>query len=228
MNLDPRSEAWAIPQFRCPSGNCTWGPVNILSAEHRCIDITSHLQRFCNRSDIRPGDGGVGTNCRLGLPDGPHLRFNSDSGLGTVFTISSRLPSNFGPSFRATEKFPLATTRYIRATGIDLSRGMWGINLSNSTKWVAKECLLSLCTRRVSSTVTNGEYRESEHAIDDSTKAGRSKAWSAWMDWTTKPLGGMPPLVAPNGEPEFRPHGDSLQIALQPPVSKLMGESEAP
>lgn len=216
MNLDPRSEAWAIPQFQCPSGNCTWGPVDILSAEHTCTDMTSELQLYCNRSESKPGLGGVSTNCKLWLPGGPHLRYRSspDIGLGTVFTISNQLRL-VARSTPKTDKFPLAITRYIKAR-IDLSRGMWGIKFSNSTKWIAKECSLSLCTRRISSTVINSEYHEIEHDIDDSTRADPAKTWSRWMDWAWKDQSDLPALLAPNGEREF-PGTDFLSVALQPP-----------
>jgi hypothetical protein len=213
MNLDPRSKTWAIPQYNCPTGNCTWDPVDVLSADHSCTDLTQELQLYCNNSESRPGLGGINTNCKLSLPTGPHVRFRSNSGFGTLFTSATYLGD--APKPNNTKSFPLARIRYIRATGIDMLDGALKIHLSNATKWIAGECSLNLCTRRISSTVTNGEYREVEHDVHD-----HSTTWSKWMDWSQKTNTSF--LLSPNGQIEFKgwntyEGGDSMYVAFQPP-----------
>ena len=214
MNLDPRSKTWAIPQYHCPTGNCTWDPVDVLSADYSCTDLTQDLQLYCNKSKSRPGLGGISTDCRLSLPTGPHVRFRSNSGFGTLFTSATYL-GGAAPNPNTTKGFPSLKIRYIRATGIDLLHGALAIHLSNETKWVAGECTLHVCTRRVSSTVTNGEYHEVEHAVHE-----HSITWSKWMDWSSKMNTSF--LLSPNGQMEFEEWnlhggGDWMYVTFQPP-----------
>ncbi|KAL4959764.1 DUF3176 domain-containing protein [Aspergillus stella-maris] len=65
MNNDPE-RPWSTPQYTCPSGNCTWGPVAALEARAVCADITSFLSESCHESQL---EGGMRTqNCTTSLP----------------------------------------------------------------------------------------------------------------------------------------------------------------
>ena len=159
-NLDA-AESYSIPHFLCPSSNCTWDPVDILSANYECMDVSSNLEYYCNKSDVVVSWGGIDTDCKVSLPAGPvsalgvghlqktmatcscrietrighelsnpqHVRYSRYSHMGTVFALTTT-----GVSFGKNQtRIPLIKSRYIRARNVDVTRGFWGVNLTEST-----------------------------------------------------------------------------------------------
>ncbi|CEL07066.1 hypothetical protein ASPCAL10231 [Aspergillus calidoustus] len=60
------SRPWAIPQYTCPSGNCTWDPVASLAVRALCADISSSIQKSCTTHDDT--DTGIPfNNCTVSL-----------------------------------------------------------------------------------------------------------------------------------------------------------------
>ena len=202
LNLDAAA-AWSVPQYNCASGNCTWEPIDFLSAGYYCTDLTSNLELYCNESDRKVSFGGLATECEVSLPRGPHLRFSRTPFTGgTIFTMATKIGHGLAGPYSANEneKFPLAKTRYIRAMDVNVKAGPMNIHLSNSTKWTAKECVLYPGVRRVSTRVSNGKYNDLEHDIYDE-KTGRSvKIWSAWQNFFN-----------------YKVVDDALFVGLQPP-----------
>ena len=198
-----------MPKYSCASGNCTWQPVDFLSAGYYCTDITPNLELYCNKSDVKVSFGGIATECEVSLPEGPHLRYSrADKRGGTLFTMATKIAYN--PNEH--EKFPLIKTRYIRAMDINIKRGALWIHFSDSTKWTAKECIVYPGVRRVSTVVSNGKYREIEHDIYDGRTGHSTKIWSDWQNFYNH--NNLLPQVVHELFPE---RVDSMYIGLQPP-----------
>ncbi|KAJ5245478.1 hypothetical protein N7489_005574 [Penicillium chrysogenum] len=62
-----RQKPWAIPQYFCSSGNCTWDAITSLEARALCANITEHLEKSC-RKTTENVDGEV-TECNISLPN---------------------------------------------------------------------------------------------------------------------------------------------------------------
>jgi hypothetical protein len=110
------------------------------------------------------------------------------------------------------EKFPLVKTRYIRAMDVNIEGGAYEIHFSNSTKWTAKECVVYPGVRRVSTIVSNGEYKEIEHDIYDGRTGRSTKIWSDWQNFFNHNN------LLPQAIHELFPESsDSVYVGLQPP-----------
>lgn len=66
MNSDSQ-KPWSIPQYSCPSANCTWPPAASLDAYALCTDITHELVTACHETGPDERIEGI-TNCTITLP----------------------------------------------------------------------------------------------------------------------------------------------------------------
>ncbi|RDW68808.1 DUF3176 domain-containing protein [Aspergillus mulundensis] len=62
-----RAKPWSIPQYICPSANCTWAPIASLEAVALCSNITTRLSMSCIAIPENTSYAGM-TNCTVSLP----------------------------------------------------------------------------------------------------------------------------------------------------------------
>lgn len=220
LNLD-RSESWAIPQYSCPSGNCTWDPIIVLAASYNCTDLTSQLTVKCGKNFSGHGVKNLNTNCEVSLPQGPQLRYSSHHHMGSVFTMGSRFLTVMGTD--KYPQYPFFKVRSIRAN-IDFRVYEQIMSLSQSTEWLAKECIVSPGVSRISSMVVNGKYKEVKHDFYDSSRHKSTDFWSTWENFS--PHSGIfnnTHIPSPEIRHMFPSRGkgsswgDSFYIGFQPP-----------
>ncbi|KAI9375755.1 hypothetical protein BJX61DRAFT_78033 [Aspergillus egyptiacus] len=66
LNNDPQ-KPWSIPQYSCPSGNCTWDPIVSLEARALCANVTNFLSLSCGPTPVPNGQRDTAT-CTFSLP----------------------------------------------------------------------------------------------------------------------------------------------------------------
>jgi hypothetical protein len=162
LDIDPR-QRWAISQYRCDTGNCSWPAVPTLVARHTCKDISPQLVLSkipLNSSDDPP-------TYQIGVPGGPLLIFATRG-------VSSNTPMAIAPSefyeylgsIRRQSPFnvdlQLLNVTYVLARGSQTTN-MSGANLVNlSSDFVATQCSLRICVQHIGAEKRDGQYAEVE------------------------------------------------------------------
>ncbi|KAL5342254.1 hypothetical protein BJX70DRAFT_410909 [Aspergillus crustosus] len=217
-----RQGPWSLPQYSCPSGNCTWGPIVSLEARALCADITSHIIRNCSEVPDTPqylNRGLVGeTNCTLTIP-GSELR-------GYYIPISETAwlewrgflvqPTN-APNALVYKNATAAVWQYLTPTMEIGTR-----RIPPNTTWAATECSIEPIIRSFRPTVRQTEY--SDETLD---------VWIKYENRTTpssaynfKPPWGPERGLQPNQtfEYSFLSHVALVQF-LQTILSGYLGQS---
>ncbi|KAK3903176.1 hypothetical protein C8A05DRAFT_43556 [Staphylotrichum tortipilum] len=174
----PTQEALLQPRLNCPTGNCTWAPFSTLGFCSTCADLSSQLNRTCETHTLSDNVTAAqactvafpGENKPLSLFYLADLDFPGSS---TYMVLNSTLPANSIALRNIT--WPQTIYQSIRAVVPPLQLGGTqnpyleaGGELANSgvhvlhvnTRFIASECALSPCVRRVQPSVAGGEYHE--------------------------------------------------------------------
>ena len=165
FNSDP-THSWAIPQYTCPTGNCTWDPVATLGIRTVCSNISSQLKTTCSYNTTT-----LTENCTVAL--------NSLSVYYETYTPGVEM-TDFGYLMAVGTDMDSAgapTITYILASGTNNSPEMGGdeiLNVSNNTQWIATECSLEPAVLSFQASVTEGVYSEIQlaewtNSTDDNT-----------------------------------------------------------
>ena len=153
--MDP-SKPWSIPQYTCPTGNCTWDPVPSLAVRALCSDVTSSLKETCEHHNDTTS-GLTVTNCTLALQNGASVYHTK----GTQILNSIALMVNITKEPISFHGFPLPVIQRIEAVEANSVNGteVAGVILENPT-YVATECTLEPIVRSVRASVTRSRYKE--------------------------------------------------------------------
>jgi hypothetical protein len=183
LNNDPQ-KPWAIPQYSCPSGNCTWDPVAALEARALCANITSLLSKSC----IKPEDNFGSTNCTLSLPgnqtqgsyigpdDGHNLHSGSEENM--IF-VSNGVDTPVAKSNRANTT--LGVVQFI-ARQRDIPPDWLHEMVSSTDGFEATECTIIPVVRSFRPSVENNVYKEETLATWDQSSLIRGDKLVAHYD----------------------------------------------
>ncbi|KAJ6031575.1 hypothetical protein N7540_002307 [Penicillium herquei] len=170
FNTNP-SQPWAVPQYTCPTGNCTWDPIATVEIRALCSNVTSDLTTTCLAVS------NTTTNCTVSLGSGVALRYLTTGGYAQpmiVETVSTQGLYANSETFYKNSTFPVI--QYIMAMGSNdnpLAGGGISTEIGNTTQFVATECALQPVVRSINSSVTMGVYEEKYlaewPALDDTT-----------------------------------------------------------
>lgn len=153
--MDP-SKPWSIPQYTCPTGNCTWEPVPSLAVRALCFDVTSSLKETCEHYKDTTS-GLTVTNCTLALQNGSSVYHTK----GTQGSDSIALMVNITKEPIAFHGSPLPAIQRIEAVEANTVDGteVASVIIDNPT-YVATECTLEPIVRSVRASVTRSRYKE--------------------------------------------------------------------
>ncbi|KAJ6171363.1 hypothetical protein N7470_000430 [Penicillium chermesinum] len=155
FNTDP-AQPWAVPQYTCPTGNCTWDPIATLEIRALCSDLTSSLSTSCTQ-------GQRYTNCTVSLDSGVALWYLTSGGAARPRVIN--VLSGSSKTFYKNSSFPVI--QYILAKGSNDNPSVGGgisTEIGDNTQFVATECVLQPGIRSFRSTVIMGKYQETRLA----------------------------------------------------------------
>ncbi|KAL4922035.1 hypothetical protein BDW62DRAFT_76721 [Aspergillus aurantiobrunneus] len=165
LNNDPQ-KPWAIPQYSCPSGNCTWDPVVALEARALCADITSLLSE-ARCTEPPSSDTNIGsTNCTISLPGnhtqasfpGPDHAYSLNTGdEEQAIFVSNVVDEPVAESNRANTT--LGVVQFI-ARQTDISTDWYSKYLSAQNAYEATECAIVPVVRSFRPSVENNVYKE--------------------------------------------------------------------
>lgn len=176
------SRSWAIPQYLCSSGNCTWDPVATLGARSLCSDVSSHLSLTCHNESILLSDDPV-TNCTVVLP-GNNLTasFIPQTFIGTPLVLSNLEMLGSLTHHGTPLVYKNATIPPIQFIAPDSMMDQpW--TLENG--WKAVECSLELVVRSLHTEVVNGVFHEKTLATwtNASLMVGDNPDWYFCPTW---------------------------------------------
>ncbi|KAJ0425689.1 hypothetical protein BJY00DRAFT_307835 [Aspergillus carlsbadensis] len=166
LNND-QNKPWSIPQYSCPSANCTWDPIASLETRALCTDVTDRVNMTCSVITDESSGFAEYPNCTLnllgsdltawlvpdngstiamkgfvaqGLGDGDGVVYNSNSSLGIVQYLAPK----------TTDRGPDA---------------YWYVPPTPDTKWFATECAIEPLVRAFRPSVRQNVYSDETLAI---------------------------------------------------------------
>ncbi|OQE05038.1 hypothetical protein PENVUL_c027G05686 [Penicillium vulpinum] len=153
------AKPWAIPQYTCTSGNCTWNPITALEIAASCANITDHLKYKCTviPTFYKGMNYGEESNCSVYLPDedsnepadGLFAEFVTNTREGTAVAVGS---GGKGVFFEDPFIVPIHLIAADNMLDIKL--------FTTQTRWQAMECTTSPIVRSFRPAVTRGVYNE--------------------------------------------------------------------
>ncbi|KAK6814647.1 hypothetical protein RU639_009324 [Aspergillus parasiticus] len=157
FSTDP-SRPWAIPQYTCPSGNCTWDPVASLAVRALCTDITSSIQQSC----IAHNDTGAMEmpykNCTVSLPHDGAAAFYA-GGIHTE-AIALQVKPVTEPVVYTKHNTLLVIQRIEARAAVPEAGHYMAQDIRDDGRYVATECALELVVRSVQAQVSGSVYSE--------------------------------------------------------------------
>ncbi|KAL3480062.1 hypothetical protein BJX99DRAFT_244514 [Aspergillus californicus] len=159
FNTDPQ-KPWAIPQYSCPSANCTWAPAAALEARSLCANITNHLSYSCRVMDADEES----TNCTVRLPSSNltawYVRSGDSLPFMKGFTVGGVAQSSEAVIYK---NFTTTAIQYIAPR---LSGNWWAVGVpSSETTWEATECTIEPIVRSFRASVHNNIYSDETLAV---------------------------------------------------------------
>ncbi|PWY75190.1 hypothetical protein BO94DRAFT_568556 [Aspergillus sclerotioniger CBS 115572] len=154
---------WAVPQYTCPTGNCTWDAMASLGFESRCTNITSYLHRNCTSLSDTNSTNNALYNCSISLPSNLGLWYIANGDAATLSVIAPESPE-VGLGYRGT---PFEVVQYILAAGTNANgTGGSGISstLTETSLFTATECALVPIVQLFNASVSLSVYQESQIA----------------------------------------------------------------
>ncbi|KAK3291640.1 uncharacterized protein B0H64DRAFT_435938 [Chaetomium fimeti] len=182
----PTQEVLTQPRFNCPTGNCTWAPFSTLGFCSTCVDLSSQLKRTCKTVSSSDNTTTAQT-CTVAFPgereplslwyvadpdfDGAseYMVLNSTLAANSTALTNITWPSTIYQSIRAvvpTDELGGTRNPYLEADGTMANNGIH--ILKNDTRFIASECAITSCVRRIQASVTRGIY--SETILDTTTQ----------------------------------------------------------
>ncbi|KAJ5479208.1 hypothetical protein N7530_004717 [Penicillium desertorum] len=153
FSTDPR-RPWAIPQYMCPTGNCTWDPIASLAVRAICSNVTSSIKKRCERLDDSTGI--PYDNCTVSLPNGASAYY---AGGYATDAIALQVQSSSQPIV-----YTNATLPVIQRIEAVVASGEEGWNMASAiredARYVATECSLEPIVRSVKASVNSSVYSE--------------------------------------------------------------------
>ncbi|KAE8143438.1 hypothetical protein BDV38DRAFT_277459 [Aspergillus pseudotamarii] len=177
FNTNP-AQPWAVPQYTCSTGNCTWAPMATVEIRALCSNLTSTLSTSCT-------DGPGFTNCTVSLNSGVALWYLTGGGFARPMVINT--VSGSSKTFYKNSTFPVI--QYILAIGSNDNPAVGGgisTQIGKSTQFVATECALQPTVRSFQSSVIMGVYHETQLAewpVLNDTVENLSFAYSFTPPW---------------------------------------------
>jgi hypothetical protein len=176
FNADPE-KPWSIPQYSCPSANCTWPPAVALEVRALCANITDHLTYSCYEMD-ESDQPAVRTNCTVLLPSSnlaaSYVRYEDALLWMRGFMVQAVANSSEAVVYKN------YTTSAIQYIAPRLSGEWWGVNPPpGNTTWEATECTIEPIVRSFRAAVHNNVY--SEETLD---------VWNTYTESTDPQLAG--------------------------------------
>jgi hypothetical protein len=162
FNLDP-SQPWAMPQYTCPTGNCTWDALASLEISASCSNVTSELKTTCFETKDWWNNTWVSIpNCTVSLNSGVALWYLPSGGNAQPVVMETLVASS--NTTHKTSEFPVI--QYIMANGSNLKpeAGAIHMEIDNNTQFIATECVLQPLVRSFKALVNMGVYQERQLA----------------------------------------------------------------
>ncbi|KAL4915650.1 hypothetical protein BDW62DRAFT_219218 [Aspergillus aurantiobrunneus] len=150
-----RGRPWAIPQYMCPTGNCTWDPIASLAVRALCANVTSSLEESCER--FEDSSSGVPyNNCTVSLPNGTSAYY---AGGDKTQAIALQVQPPSQPIVYTNATLPVI--QRIEAVVASGKEG-WYIasEVRDDPRYVATECSLEPIVRSVRASVNSSVYEE--------------------------------------------------------------------
>ncbi|KAJ5394216.1 uncharacterized protein N7487_011857 [Penicillium crustosum] len=174
---------WAIPQYMCPTGNCTWDPIASLAVRALCSDVTSSIKKTCEHIDSpdAPYD-----NCTVSLPNGASAYY-ADGYKAAAIALQVQPSSQPVVYINAT----LPVIQRIQAV-VPRTKEGWNIAsyIRDHPRYVATECSLEPVVRSVRAYVNSSVYNETTLAEWPKAEAWKDKTksnygYSLLPDWNS-------------------------------------------
>ncbi|KAJ0165865.1 hypothetical protein CTA2_9699 [Colletotrichum tanaceti] len=131
---------WLSLPVNCQTGNCTWEPFETLGVCNTCVDMSEFMVRSCEDDSAPEGDM---TECGWSVPVGAKLKTHAD-----VFSMTPIFPQGLGD-------MSYSTIMKLVFMGSENQGGTAG----HLAPW-ARQCTLQACVQTLSSSVVNGELKE--------------------------------------------------------------------
>ncbi|KAK1579917.1 uncharacterized protein LY79DRAFT_521731 [Colletotrichum navitas] len=131
---------WLSLPVNCQTGNCTWEPFETLGVCNSCVDITEFMTRTCEDGSMPEGNL---TECGWSVPLGAKLKTHAE-----VFSMTPIFPRGLGD-------MSYSTIMKLVFMGTENQEGVAG----DLAPW-ARQCTLQACVQTVSSSIVNGELKE--------------------------------------------------------------------
>ncbi|KAL4742967.1 hypothetical protein BDV11DRAFT_216176 [Aspergillus similis] len=187
FSTDP-SRPWAIPQYTCPSGNCTWDPVASLAVRALCTDITSSIQQSCTAHNDTSAGEMTYKNCTVSLPHDGAAAFYA-GGVHTEAIALQVKPITEPVVYTNHSTLPVIQRIEARAAVPEAGHYM-AQDIRDDGRYVATECALELVVRSVQAQVRGSVYSESVLAewdgvdvwYDEEQSANGSSLVPEWDD----------------------------------------------
>ncbi|KAF2800629.1 hypothetical protein K505DRAFT_355590 [Melanomma pulvis-pyrius CBS 109.77] len=148
----------------CPTGNCTWPSFSSLGVCHQCQDVSHLLEYQCDYSHLDTTQGATSTYNGCGFKvnqtfviGSSGFRHGMVTSLSTIFVHTGKNATDQGPFWNSTV-FGNATLPIIDFY-IAYTPGGPPATQRNETP-IMLECLLSWCVQTLSSSTTEGIFRE--------------------------------------------------------------------
>ncbi|KAJ5951516.1 uncharacterized protein N7479_009929 [Penicillium vulpinum] len=153
FSTDP-ARPWAIPQYMCPTGNCTWDPVASLAVRALCSNVTSSIKKVCEHR-VHKFEGSY-ENCTVSLPNGVSVYY---ANLPSAEAIALQVQPSSQPVMYTNATLPVL--QRIEAVVASTGSG-WNIasDIRRDPRYVATECSLEPIVRSVKADVNNSVYHE--------------------------------------------------------------------
>lgn len=175
MNSDPK-KPWSIPQYSCPSANCTWPPAASLDAYALCTDITHELVTECRETGKDDFMEGV-TNCTVTLPKSNLTGWYVPS--DTVLFAFKGFVMRETRSYDSQYVYSNLTFGNVVQWVTPRLHGSWYRSYPPpaNTTWAASECAIQPIVRSFRAQVANNTYSDETLAI--------------WTNYTVNDSGAM-------------------------------------
>jgi hypothetical protein len=195
----PMESVFHQGNFNCPTGNCTWPPLESLSVCNRCTDVTARLERIVSgavqyvplikRPPLDADNEVQGSGTAFRLPNGLHL----DNANGWMYdTTDTNVTSEMTIKPGAVIMTALGTANASETiSAYDLDTLIWSMSMirvrpdATTVVWPdlplsAMECALFYCVNNYEFKVSNGALTVTNEQVPDVNRAANSWDVEGW------------------------------------------------
>lgn len=126
------TQPWAIPEFTCTTGNCSFPVLTTLAVHSTCVNLTDQIKTSC--VNLTNGQ----QNCTFSLNSGTALWIEPGSG-GTVFVMNSTSEGLLG------NRSAITPVQYITIKDVAYVDDQAYTNPKANFSLAAAECMLNIC-----------------------------------------------------------------------------------